>query len=47
LAQYDENRKLIEEWLLEEEKQLLNELTDIARDKFYDKYLYDKIVYSW
>ena len=35
------------EWLPQEEKKLLNNLNDIAKDKFCEEYSHDKIIYGW
>ena len=35
------------EWLPQEEKEVLNSLNDIAKEKFYEEYSYDKILYGW
>jgi len=41
------NRKKFEESLSGEERKIMGNLDEISRDKFYEKYLYEKIVYSW
>ena len=43
----EENREVFEESLSLEEKQILDGLNDIAKDKFYEEYLYERILYSW
>ena len=40
-------RRWFEELLSSEEKEILDGLSDIAKDKFYEEYLYEKILYSW
>ena len=43
---YERNKENVE-WLLPEEKDMLDSLDGVAREKFYKEYLFDRIVYSW
>ena len=45
LRYYEKNKKNFE-WLLPEEKAMLDGLDAVAREKFYKKYLIDRIVYG-
>ena len=47
IMQYEDSRRNFEEWLLPKEKQILESISDVAKEKFYKEYLYDRIVYTW
>ena len=47
ILQHEENSKSFLEWLSQEEKDIWNSLNEVAKEKFYKEYLFDKIVYSW
>ena len=47
ILQYKESEEKLEEWLLPEERKMLNSLNDIMREKFCEEYLKDRILYSW
>ena len=47
LLQQEESEKNFIQELPVEEREILNSLSEVARDKFYDEYLKDRIFYSW
>ena len=47
IMQYEDSRRNFEEWLLPKEKQILESISDVAKEKFYKEYLFDRIVYTW
>ena len=47
LLQREESEKIFTQWLSVEEREILNSLSGLARDKFCDEYLKDRIFYSW
>ena len=47
ILQYEDGREKFLEWLLPNEKELLKTFDDMMREKFYEEYLYDRILYSW
>ena len=46
IMQYEDSKDRLMKWL-PEEKGMLDGLNDIAKEKFYEEYLFDRIVYSW
>ena len=47
LLRYYEKNKENFEWLLPEEKDMLDSLDGVAREKFYKEYLFNMIFYGW
>ena len=47
VLKYEENKKrFIEGWLMEDEREMLESLDGVAKEKFYKEYLYDRILYG-
>ena len=47
IAQYEESEQKFVNWLSEEEKEMLEKLKWIRKEKFYREYLFDRILYGW
>ena len=47
ILQHEANKKFFLEWLSQEEKDIWNSLSEMAKEKFYKEYLFDRVVYDW